>query len=93
MLGRRGVHYNADYQYEYDGTIYESHNSIYGQKPGKGLKVGDTVTIRINPFEPTELFDPYAEASMCFYFVTGIEFGFIAWVSTIGQIVIQLVLR
>lgn len=91
FFGGRRIQYNAEYQYEYDGTTYESHNPFYGRQHYQKPEVGQIVTIHINPFAPTELFDPLAEASMRFFFYGGAVMGFCVWMMTFGQIIMQLV--
>lgn len=90
-FGGRGPHYNADYEYVYEDQTYKSHNCIYGQARMGGPKVGDAVTIRINPFEPTELFDPLAESAMSFYFYSSSLLALTVGMLTVGQIIMQLV--
>ena len=89
-FGGRGPHYNADYEYVYEDQTYKSHNNIYGNARLGGPKVGDVVTIRINPFEPTELFDPLAESAMNFYFTSCVFLALTAGMLTVGQIAMQL---
>ncbi len=89
-FGGRGPHYNADYEYVYEGQTYKSHNSIYGNARLGGPKTGDAVMIRINPFEPTELFDPLAESAMNFYFTSCSLMAVTVGLLTVGQILMQL---
>ena len=89
-FGGRGPHYNADYEYVYEDQTYKSHNSIYGQAKMGGPRVGDVVTIRINPFEPAELFDPLAESAMSFYFTSCAALALSAGMLTVGQILMWL---
>ena len=89
-FGGRGVHYNADYEYVYEDQTYNSHNNIYGNARQFGPKVGDVVTIRINPFEPTELFDSLAESAMHFYFASCVCMALAAGMLTVGQILVPL---
>ena len=90
-IGGRGPHYNADYQYEYNGKTYESHHSIYGSAKTGGPKVGEMVTIRINPFEPTELFDHLAETALQFYLTSCVLLGGLVCMMTLGQVIMQIV--
>ena len=89
-FGGRGPHYNADYQYEYDGKTYESHHSIYGNAKIGGPKVGEMVTIRINPFEPTELFDHLAETALQYYITSCVLLGILVWMMTFGQVIMRI---
>ena len=90
-IGGRGPHYNADYQYEYNGKTYESHHSIYGSAKTGGPKVGEMVTICINPFEPTELFDHLAETALQFYLTSCVLLGTLVLMMTFGQVIMQIV--
>jgi hypothetical protein len=89
-FGGRGPHYNADYQYEYEGKVYESHTDIYGQLRTGKPNVGETVMIHINPFEPATIFDPLAEAAMNFLSFGSVFFGIGGAVVAIGHILGQL---
>ena len=71
-FGGRGTHYNADYRYEYEGRVYESRTFVYGQKQFHTPKIGDVTMIRIDPYAPENLFDPFAESALQFYLCTSI---------------------
>lgn len=63
--------YNASYKYEFNGTEYNSRNNIFGgQKAFTRLKVGDSVTIHVNPDEPDELYDDLSNSALRSFFLT-----------------------
>jgi 2-dehydro-3-deoxygluconokinase len=74
----------------YDGKTYESHHSIYGNAKIGGPKVGEMVTIRINPFEPTELFDHLAETALQYYITSCVLLGILVWMMTFGQVIMRI---
>ena len=89
-FGGRGMCYNADYRYEYEGMAYESHAFIYGRKQFYEPKIGEAVIIRINPYAPAELFDPLAEGALDFYIYTGVCMAAAAGMLLFGPMFMQI---
>ena len=71
-IRRRYWQYSARYRFSYKGSVYESHNDIYGvRKEGIGEYIpfeGEKVSVWIDPSDPDFVYDELAEGSKKIYF-------------------------
>ena len=84
------MRYNASYRYEFNGTEYNSRNDIFGgQRSFKRLKVGDSVTIHIDPKEPDKLYDDLANSALRSFFLTSAMLVFTGLLGIFGKFFIN----